>query len=676
MLITDNSMGASDGKERDQLQAMIAVGSEFMTFRDNESTVQRSGEFVRIEKEPSNPQPRFALLHETGTTYTDAGVALIGNELLNLPENVKLRKRTRLYMSESEPAGDLPFREVTGFKTHTRISRYHGPASDTGPRSLEALYETGYTSHAGKRRFFSKGDGKLLLVREVAVHGDDRYFNDSLRALDPDPLPHTKARGLRAARVEVVEVDPLTGKAGDPVFSFGVHSGLSFDPVPRSFSDTIVMGTADMYDATRVFAAFSGVNYGSSLTVPGVPRVPTGGDAADTYAVCEPGVAVDEQGREYTSIIAVYPTAEDVYDTRGSGAWRLTCKRTTATGEVQVGKINFPGLPSLPQHYLAVRGISLHRLSPTRVALRVNVHVMQFGAGGAIQPSNSDAFFLWTNDNGATWTYNPVTSGFPGVFPYGGMLIRDKNSMLAFSWFQNFGSVQMQVHRITSSGTAQIGSIDRTVFSAGLLEPGVGQLLVPYVPVGFGGVVYRRTAEGVKRRLWMQFDPYWIYKEGTAQTLQYPASRPILLVSDDEGVTWRRLFLPSVWCFLVGFVVAIDEETLAVPVFTPRKTKGEALQARIHLSKTGGDSWKRTDAKITIPGETWADGNTVIGLQYRQPITEEMRYEQDISDTAQRYNRGELLPMVVLRDADGRVMPANPSRPWMANHRFKEPSYG
>ena len=315
----------------------------------------------------------------------------------------------------------------------------------------------------------------------------------------------------------------------------------------------------------------------------------------------------------YTSIIAVYPATDDVYDSRSSGPFRLTCKRTTVGGGVAIGKINFPSLPALPLHYLAARGMSLHRLSPTTVALRVNVHVMQYGAGGSIQAVNSDAFFMWTQNNGETWTYAPVTAGFPGVFPYGGLLVKDKETLLAFSWFRDFGAEQMQVHRITASGTAKIASITGESFSAGLMTPGAGQRLVPYVPVGFGGATYLKTAAGKKKRLWMQFDPYWIYKDGTAQVLNYPGSRPMLMVSDDGGLTWARKLLPVQWSFRAGFVVATDESTIAVPVLSPRKAFGGALRATIYTSKNGGDTWQAENASVSLPGESYTDGHIVVG---------------------------------------------------------------
>lgn len=680
MLVTDDSNGNSTGKERDQLQAMVAVGSEFITYSDPGSTVQKSGEFARITVEDSEATPRFLLLHETSQTHEGQGQPLTGAELRTLAPNTRLRKRSRLFMSEIDAKnGDLPFREVAGYKTSTRISRYNGFGSDTAPRALPAMYEANYTAQAGKRRLFSMGDGKVLLAREVALAGDSRHFNDSMRARDEHG--HSKARGLRAARVELVEINPVAGSVSAPVFSFDVHSGVGFDASHKFFSDSIRNSSADMYSDTNIFAAFSGTMFGSSLNLPEVLRVPRGGDASDTYAVAEPARAKASDGREYTSMIAVFPATDDVYDNRSAGPYRLTCKRTLPGGGVATAKINFPALPSLPKHYLAAFGMSLHRTGPNTVALRVNVHAMQFGIGGTIQSSSSDAFFMWTQNNGETWTYAPVTAGFPGVFPYGGMLVKDKHTLLAFSWYNSAETVHaIEVHSITSAGTAKISTIHPTAFYSGLMAPGGsgptgGWSLVDYVPLGFGGAVYRKTKAGKKKRLWMQFDPSWIYKREHPKVLDYPGSRPMLMVSDDGGLTWQRKFLPTPWCFRVGFVVAVDETTLAVPILSPRKGSGAQIRAAIYVSKDGGESWKPSAANVALPVETWADGDIVVGESYLRPSDGQTLMAQDVSDSAQRYNRGELLPMIALRDSDGNALPANPARPWMADHKIKEPDY-
>ena len=65
---------------------------------------------------------------------------------------------------------------------------------------------------------------------------------------------------------------------------------------------------------------------------------------------------------------------------------------------------------------------------------------------------------------------------------------------------------------------------------------------------------------------------------------------------------------------------------------------------------------------MTLPGETNVDGQTVIGSQYTRVSPPKTFFDQDIMDTALRYNRGELLPMIALRDADGKLLPANPAR--------------
>lgn len=684
MLINDDSKGTSDGKEKDQLQAVIAVGSEFMTYRDAESTVQRSGEFVRIEKESGDSQPRFLLMHETAQTYREENGTLFdltGNELRALPSSTKLRKRSRLFMSEIDTAaGDLPFREIGGFKAQSRIPRFRGIETATIPRTYEATAESQYTAQAGKRRLFPKGDGKVLLAREVSYPDDPRYFNDSDRIVVGG---FSKKRGLRAARVELVEVNPSSGSVSAPIFWFDIHSGLGFSPAEKFFSNTIRNASADMYNDSNVFAAFSGVNYGSSLmSASSTTGVPIGGDASDTYAICEPGLAKSNDGREYTSIIAVYPAPDDVYDARGSGPYRLTVKRTVVGGGVAMSKINFPALPSRPQHYLSARGMSLHRLGPSIVVLRILVHAMQFGVGGSIQPSISDVFFMWSLNNGESWTYVPPSVGFPGVFPYGGMLVKDKDTILAFSSYSNFLSSPVEVHRVTIAGTSLLSTIPGAVFGAGLIRPTLSgtYTLTAYTPVGFGGAVYRRTPEGKKKRLWMQFDPQYIYSAdtdvaGNPVNLAYPGLRPMLLVSDDGGGTWARRLMPSEWSFRVGFVVAIDEKTLAVPVLSARKANGAAVRATIYLSDNGGDSWKATGAQITLPNETWTDGQIVVGGTYTHPVYGDSRFEQDLSDANQQFNRGELLPMIALRDAQGELLPSNPARPWMASHQFKEPSY-
>ena len=64
----------------------------------------------------------------------------------------------------------------------------------------------------------------------------------------------------------------------------------------------------------------------------------------------------------------------------------------------------------------------------------------------------------------------------------------------------------------------------------------------------------------------------------------------------------------------------------------------------------------------------------MIGAQY-QDSRDEWKYEQDLNSSATEFNRGELLPMIALRDDDGEVLPANPARPWMNDYKIGVPEY-
>jgi hypothetical protein len=165
----------------------------------------------------------------------------------------------------------------------------------------------------------------------------------------------------------------------------------------------------------------------------------------------------------------------------------------------------------------------------------------------------------------------------------------------------------------------------------------------------------------------------------TIVSLDYPGSRPMLMVSDDDGVTWARRLLPTPWQFLAGFVVSTGPKELAVPVYAPRKEHGGAISATVYISKDGGDSWQATGARVALPTETWVDGRIVIGTHIKKnpdSPSSRYRYEQDVSDATQEYSRGELHPLIALRDADGQALAANPARPWMQHCQFQEPSYG
>ncbi|HOV19590.1 MAG TPA: sialidase family protein [Ottowia sp.] len=682
MLIFDDSNGLSDGKERDQLQAMVAVGSEFITFDDNESRVQKSGEFVRIEKDSETGViARFVLFHETAQAFEEIQAvdrielsALTSDRLLS-PGGTKLHKRSRLFVTEiDEDNAESSFKQLNAFNTESRIPRYRGLQQDR-LRAYRSSHEANYTSNAGKRRLFALGDGRLMLVRELTKAGDTRHFTDAAPALDG--AGHARQRGLRAARVELSTVDPATGRVGDVLLGFDVHSGLALpDHAPRFVSTSARSGSTAMYDSSYIYAVFAGAAFGSSLDAAAVTVTPVGGDASDTYAVAEPAWARDGS-KVYLSLVAVYPSADDVHDAASSGAFRLTSMCTNEAGNVQFSKLALPAIPAGPNNYIAVRGVTLHRLTPSRLAARVLVHVMQNGPSGSLGATASDAVYFWSEDAGKSWTYTPNVVGDFGVGPYGGVLVESSQALLVFSWPDSwtFASTT-RTRRHAKAGATEGAGLSQGILNDGLMAPtssGVSYT-VPYLPIGFGGVAYRRTDSGVKKRLWMQFEPYWVYKDGGSRVLQYPGSRPMLAVSDDGGATWQRRMLPTPWPFRAGFVVSTGPNELAVPVYSARAEHGAAPTATIYVSKDGGDNWWASGS-VPLPPETWVDGNIVIG-QWLDGGAGNQRFEQDVAETAIEYNRGELHPLIALADARGRKLPADPARPWRLDCRIQEPAHG
>lgn len=668
MLINDNTKGQSGAKERDRLDAMLAVGNEFMTSSDESSTIQRSGEFVRIDMEDEEVQTisRFLLLHETSDQYDAEGVLLDDADFYALAPEQKLRQRTRLYLSrlDTGTGRDTAFSPVRSALETVRMPRFTQRTEAPFPRKLWGMHERCYTAIAGKRRLFPMPDGKVMVVRDVVERGG-RFFYGGQRA------SMSRTRSARVSRVEVVPLDPERGKLSAPIFSFPVHSGLGVDVTGKVLNNSRIIGPSlPISDATYVFSATAGACWGCDLYTSASSNVPFGGDAGDLYAVCEPATAKAPNGKPYLSLLAVYAGDDDVRDAASSGPYRLTCKRTTPEGDTVTGKITFQALPAHPNHYLAARGITLLRTGPSTAVLRVFVHAMQSGVPGTLGANVGDVMYFWTQDNGATWTYQPVVIGFPGDQPYGAMLVRDTNTALVFSSMPDTPFAAVAVWALTPAGFSQVGSIPLVTFREGLSTNN----LVPYLASGFGGVVYRKTPEGVKKRLWMQFDPRWVYKRESAWVLDYPGSRPMLMTSDDGGVTWSRRLLPTPWGFLAGFVVSVDGSTLAVPVYGARQEVDQPVRATVYLSKDGGATWKPSRVSVTLPGETRSDGNVVIGRQIGSGPYQRM--DQDISDCWLEYNRGELHPMLVLRDLKGNPMRSNPARPWMVDATVEKPSYG
>lgn len=681
MLITDNTEGQSDGRERDTLQGMIAVGSEFMTFDDGESIVQRSGAFARYERVPDEAPTvtRYVLLHELSQVYTAEGVLLGDDEYRNLNAGTPMARRLRGFKAEMEGGQSKQFKPMEQLSGFSRIPRfnsthyYAGGDPEAGPRrKYYDLVAQNYTAQGGKRRLFSLGDGRIALIRERFTNDDGRYFYGTRNG---GSISYTKARGVRVSTVDLALIDASTGAAKQTLLSFDVRSGTGVE-IPDRIINTNPRATLGMIDANYVYGVYAGAMWGRSLSGPddaGSP--PVGGDPADTYAIAPPAwVEKPGGGGAWLSLVAVYPAADDAYNSDTSGPYRLTCKRTLPNGVTATSKITIPA-PADPRNYLAPFGMVLLRLTPTRLVLRMSVQAMQHGAGGAFDATANLRMYFWSDDSGATWTHNWTGAGFPVEHHYGGDLVLDDETVLAFSVDGSFAGQSISIYNVKATGTSLRASIPASVCSSGLQTPLYGSTYAtPYMTVGFGGVVYVGAGDAKTKRIWIQFDPIWTHKESESFVIDYPGSRPMLVVSDDGGLTWQRRLLPTKWAHLAGFVVSTGPGTLAVPVLSQRASKDAAPAVTIYESRNGGDSWSPTAYRATLPSATWADGQIVYGAQIG--IGASQRFEQDVKDAPIEYNRGELLPLLTLRDEEGKLVAGDPARPWITDFRKTRPNYG
>lgn len=659
MLITDDTMGQRGLRESQQLDGMVRVGNEFMTHTTAENEIQRSGQFVRMTavQEEEELKQRFLLLHETADIYAENGDALDSSGFYNLPPGARTLPRTLFFTSQLDTASgqDKPFKAERMPIEMIRMPRFTRLYDEVTPHIAWGIHEYCHTAIGGKRRVFPQEDGKVLVVRDVIERGG-RYFYGN----DGDSF--SRKRSTRVTRVEVVSADISKKTVSAPIFSFPVFSGLGIDATGRTFRNRGPSDGMQVVDSTYVYGLTAGACWGRSMDVDASNNVPFGGDAGDLYAVCEPALALTGVGRAtYKSFIAVYAADDDVHDANSSGPYRLTCKRSLPSGGFATSKINFQSLP-IPNIYLAARSITLLRTSPTNAVLRVLAHAMQSAPGGSVESNVGDAMYFWTQDNGATWTYTPVIPGFPSGAPYGALLVKDETTVLVFGGPGTLANTALPVWSITPAGFSAISSVPVNTLNTGLAANG---WFSPYLAHGFGGVVYRKTLTGTTRRLWMQFDPRWWYGPSSAGVLDYPSGRPLLLVSDDDGATWQRRFLPTPWSFLAGFVVSVDQTTLAVPISARRADREQSSRFTVHISRDGGDTWVATGASGMLPKQTMTDGQIVTG----DPA-------EEISECWLQYNRGELHPMLVVNDKKGRAQGSNPARPWMVNANVEAPSYG
>ena len=664
MLLFDDSNGTSDIKEASELRAMLAVGNEFMTFDDDESLVQRSGEFVRIEKvQDEEVLLRFLLLHET-SDVDDGSAVLNDNEYYNLPAGTKLTKRTLFFTAEASGSGDYKaFKPAKGTPELVRTPRFTRPVYGTSANRHPWMLDSNFTAIGGARRIFPDGEGNVYLLRDTEERGGRYYYGAGADGR------RTRSVRVREITVSVMGVEPFSVKR--VAFSFPLRSGLGKDVTGLIASNGNPSIAPDYADDTRVYYATAGTWWGENPDLATSNFIPRGGDHAALFALADPAVAKDENDKQYTAMVAVFAGDDDVSYASSSAAYRLTCRRTLANGATADSKIALPALSGTAR-YITPRAMTLHRHSPYRLSLRVLFGTAASGyPSTSISPLVASTLIFWSENNGATWSSGYEVADAANI-GYGGCLVAGKDALLLFQDVSDTSPSASTVTLATPSGQSVVGSVYRSALLAGLFNDSAYG--IPFAPRGFGGVVYRSTPTGRKKRLWMQYDPIWVYKMGTAQNITYPGARPCLVVSDDNGATWQRRLLPTEWGFRAGFVVSASPTELAMPVLGARTASGASVQATVYLSKDGGDSWKPTGAKAALPGATRADGNIVIGQAIGSGPT--LRQMQDISDAWTEYNPGELHPLIVLRDKDGKPLNSNPARPWMVDARIQEPVNG
>lgn len=701
MLIHKDLQGDSGLPEHAALDGLLGVGNEFMTERNADSEVQRAGEFVTMKRQ-SGGFTRLCTIHETPDAWVPVGETSVrpldDKDYFATTGDTEFAQRTRMFVSAVDDSGvEVDFAGVPGMKAESRMPRftyisYNNTITQEG-HSHDRVNDADYATQAGKRRLFALGDGRVLLVRELAKQNDDRWYMGAAN------MSTSSCRRKRTARVELAPINPETGSAGKVLMGFDIHSGLGFDPYegapnhpfndnkpyrPNYIFNSFPPPALPFYDGSYIHMSMTGAMWGR-IAIDGVAGdAGIQGDASDTYAVAEPAYAKNGQGT-YLSLVAVHPAEGDTYDPLSAGPYRLTCTRTTPGGEVATSKINFPAIAGTSNHYYAATGMELVRTSPTNVVLIAHVHAMQSAHPGTVASASRSRLFFWSADNGETWTYAQVSTTAPAfpIFPYSSHLVKDADTLLVFSSENAYSTVPapdragIQVHAVTRAGTSYVTTIPSSRFNEGLRTPyitdGKHNYNTPYIGFGYGGAV---TVRG-KRRLWMQFDPRWIsYKR--SRMLQSPPSRPMLMTSDDGGMTWQRRFLPTVWQHHAGFVTAIDSKTLAMPVFSPRVVSDTGnirpAKARVYISKDGGEKWRPTTWRLDLPIIAWVDGALMPGRIDGNAELAAGPGEYDIDESVEDYNRGELFPLVALHDENGGLSPINPARPWIADARAKDPN--
>ena len=651
MLINKELQGDAGLPEHTALKGLLDVGVEYMTSRDHVSEVQVAGQFATMRRRGGEFLQLATLFEPPDARRLDAGdkVVALGDDEepppLDDPTGIA---RTRLLSAmRDEQEGPLPFRAARS-ELQSRLPRF--------TELDERIEDVDHSTKKGKRRFFSLGDGRALLVRELSDPADTRFF----MGVDKS---YRSRRRRRVTGVELVPVDIETGaQRGEPLLSFSVHSGLGFDPGARAVTFTLASDV--LFDNSFVYASRAGAMWGRLF---GSFR----GDPSATYSVAEPAWAKEGED-SYLSLVVVHGLPEDSYDLQSSALYRLTCTRTTPNG-VATSKITLPPVTNQGNHFYSAIEMDMVRLGPSTVLVNVLMASQHLPGTPDGLVLRARAFF-WSDDNGATWSIVDTTpladaNAAPSI---SGFMAKDHSTALVFSDYQldmtltGDEAEAVAVYEMRRSGVTRIGTIAGSQFSAGLQEGvliGGKRVYPPYLTTGYGGGLRARD----KNLLWMQFDPRWINPSTTPVVLSYPGSRAMLMVSEDGGATWARQLLPQPWPQRVGFVVSLDTGRLAIPVYESRRTEEGLLKplgVTIYTS-TNAVKWSSTTWRLRLPSFTWVDGRRIQGTP-----------AYDIDDVRHDLNRGELFPLVSIRDDQGELLPMNPGRPWIADHRKTGPTYG
>lgn len=666
MLIKENLNGSTGAQERATLHGMLAVGNEFMTSSESNSTVQRSGEFISIETKGGG-HLRLAALFETSDALRQpeyASVVALGDDEPPPARGEHGYVVRSLLMTSEQDDGQGPqaFRTINA-QADSRLARF-----TLFPGRID---EVDHATLTGRPRFFSLGDGRALLVRELSDPGDTRYFTGI------DTQFHSRRR-RRVTAVQLLPVNLDTGSIGKtPLLEIPVHSGLGFDPgislgAPGpgtvrviSYTPPSVPGT--LVSDTTIYAALAGVMWGSRVA---------GQDPSETYAIAEPATAKDGD-KSYMSLVAVHGLPEDSYNLQSSALFQLTCTRTTPDG-VEQTKITLPPATRGAGFFNSAVGMELVRLAPSTLVLAVKMWEQAQPTTTtfySLTSAGSTAFF-WSDDNGATWA-DINTAGFldNGAVKrsLGSIMARDADTALVFSGYEADSLVgapdveSVAVYQLTRTGVTRISTIPGSQFSEGLHSGtplSFGRFYPPYLATAYGGGLRVKD----KNLLWMQFDPRWVFASTNQFTIDYPSSRAQLMVSADGGVTWVRRFMPQPWAQRLGFVVSLDQTTAMVPVYEGRRKRddGSLLPLTVTLYTTHDFvKWRPTQWRLRLPPQTSVDGQLLPGTP-----------DYDYAEVRRWINRGELFPILSIRDEQAQLLPMNPGRPWIADHRKTGPSYG